>query len=90
MTFRLFSPEATVGGYHTLARSVGSLAQNAGSSSDDNVPIVSGMRCLAAHLPLAQCVVPGTTLHSRSAVLRELFTISVCVRFADRHFFVPS
>ena len=88
MTFRLFSPEATVGGYHTLARSVGSLAQNAGSSSDDNVPIVSGMRCLAAHLPLAQRVVPGTTLHSRS--LRELFTISVCVRFAARHFFVPS
>ena len=24
------------------------------------------------------------------AVLRELFTISVCVRFADRHFFVPT
>ena len=65
MTFRLFSAPSHRVGITPLLR-LGSLGQNAGSSIDDNVPIVSGMRCLAAHLPLAQCVVPGTTLHSRS------------------------
>ena len=67
-----------MGGYHTLARSVGSLAQNAGSSSDDNVPIVSGMRCLAAHLPLAQRVVPGTTLHSAEGTLYHQRVCALC------------
>ena len=88
MTFRLFSAPSHRVGTPLLVLWAPSHKMLAPQTSDDNVPIVSGMRCLAAHLPLAQRVVPGTTLHSRS--LRELFTISVCVRFAARHFFVPS
>ena len=92
MTFRLFSAHCGwLRLYHTLAVLwAPSHKMLAPQTSDDNVPIVSGMRCLAAHLPLAQCVVPGTTLHSRSERAEGTLTISVCVRFADRHFFVPT